>query len=430
VNWPPALQELVARAVDNSLAQAADSVPWGQAAIVDAESASVAVHPYAWFTARIGDGVRLTAAGYLPPAVVLETATVLGLDREWIGAMNREDQTLPVAELRSTATSLGLVRKHRGVLSATAAGRRLTEDPVALWRHIAGRLPMGKPGVEQDAALVLLLHVAAGTADPSERIGAGLTALGWRYRSGEPLSRYAGRDSAGDTYSVLRRLGALPAGEPAPGWAQSLARLALERVDTAPRRPRRKPHPADRLAVDLRVSLDHAHLPIWRDLTVPGSLTLLELHAVLQTAMGWTDSHLHLFDIDRIVYGDLDEDWHDGPIGDEQRTRLLDFAKPGRTFRYEYDFGDSWDHTIEIQAVHDAEQPVFPTCRGGAGACPPEDCGGTPGYEELLAVLADPRHSEHDHMLSWAGGPIDPDRFDAAAVTELLKVYDGATRRN
>jgi hypothetical protein len=151
VNWPSALQELVARAVDNSLAQAADSVPWGQAPIVDAESASVAVHPYAWFTARIG---------YLPPAVVLETAAVLGLDREWIGAMNREDQTLPVAELRSTATSLGLVRKHRGVLSATAAGRRLTEDPVALWRHIAGRLPMGKPGVEQDAALVLLLHVA------------------------------------------------------------------------------------------------------------------------------------------------------------------------------------------------------------------------------------------------------------------------------
>lgn len=146
MSWPPLVQELVGRAMDDRLARAAASVPWGQAAIVDAEAAAMAVHPYAWFTARIGDGVRLTAAGYLPPAVVLETASALGLDREWIGTMNREDQTLPVAELRTTATALGLVCKHRGVLSATAAGRRLTDEPVAMWRHIAGRLPLGKPG--------------------------------------------------------------------------------------------------------------------------------------------------------------------------------------------------------------------------------------------------------------------------------------------
>ena len=100
------------------------------------------VRPYAWLLDRAGDErIRLTAAGYLPPAHVEAAATELGLLEDWIGKGNRESQTLPVLHLRETATKMGLLRKHRGMLLLTAAGRRLRTDPVSLWWHLAERMP-------------------------------------------------------------------------------------------------------------------------------------------------------------------------------------------------------------------------------------------------------------------------------------------------
>ncbi|MCV2488230.1 hypothetical protein OF117_02545 [Geodermatophilus sp. YIM 151500] len=100
-----------------------------------------AVEPYRWLLARVGDGVRLTQAGYLPPAMVTETMRSLGWEDRWIGKHNREDQTLPVLLLRDFARRFGLLRTSRGVLLRTVAGRRLTDDPVGLWWHLAERLP-------------------------------------------------------------------------------------------------------------------------------------------------------------------------------------------------------------------------------------------------------------------------------------------------
>src|SRR3954454_22306000 len=109
-----------------------------------------AVEPYRWLLARVGDGIRLTSAGYLPPAVVEETMGALGWDAAWIGKMNREDQTYPVWELREFARRMGLVRKHRGVLQRTVAGRRLTDDPAGLWEHLAGSLPLARADLARD----------------------------------------------------------------------------------------------------------------------------------------------------------------------------------------------------------------------------------------------------------------------------------------
>ena len=120
------------------------------------------VEPYRWFVARLGDGVKLTGAGYLPPALVVETMRALGWDADWFGAGNREDLTRPVAELRDTARRLGLVRVHRNELRPTAVGRRLADDPVGLWRHIAARLPLGRGEADRVAGLLWLLGVAAG----------------------------------------------------------------------------------------------------------------------------------------------------------------------------------------------------------------------------------------------------------------------------
>ncbi len=68
-----------------------------------------------------------------------------------------------------------------------------------------------------------------------------------------------------------------------------------------------------------------------------------------------------------------------------------------------------------------AKAGAVPRCVAGERACPPEDCGGVWGYEDLLEILADPKHEEHEERKEWAGGDFDPDAFDAAAVTRALR---------
>jgi len=104
---------------------------------------------------------------------------------------------------------------------------------------------------------------------------------------------------------------------------------------------------------------------------------------------------------------------------DETKVRLADVAGVGDRIGYEYDFGDGWEHELLIEAAAEAEAGrTYPLCIDGAGACPPEDCGGYPGYQRLKEILADPSDEEHDELKSWAdsqvGGVFDPARFDLA----------------
>ncbi|TFV62284.1 plasmid pRiA4b ORF-3 family protein [Geodermatophilus sp. DF01-2] len=185
----------------------------------------------------------------------------------------------------------------------------------------------------------------------------------------------------------------------------------------------------DGQAVELTVTLRHTRPRVWRRLAVPPSLTLRELHAVLQTAMGWEDYHLHLFEVDGVFYGDV-EDFM-GDLGDEETTTVRDVAARVDRFRYEYDFGDGWDHDLRIGRRPVPAGPDRPRCLGGARACPPEDCGGVPGYQHLLDVLADPAGAEDEdaELLEWLGDDYDPDAFDPAATDELLELHDRHTRQ-
>src|SRR5690606_23542667 len=91
------------------------------------------------------------------------------------------------------------------------------------------------------------------------------------------------------------------------------------------------------------------------------------------------------------------------------------------TMRYEYDFGDGWEHSVELEQVKPAERGVrYPRCTAGARACPPEDVGGIYGYAEFVAALADPQHEEHEHYLEWIG-PYDPDVFDPNRATRAMR---------
>jgi len=178
------------------------------------------------------------------------------------------------------------------------------------------------------------------------------------------------------------------------------------------------------LIYQIKVTLDDTRPPIWRRILVPGNTSLLKLHDILQIIMGWQDYHLHCFLINDQYYGDPEDD-ESGDMGtiDEKRVKL-DQIIPGEGFRfkYEYDFGDSWEHTLDVEKILPVEEGVkYPVCVKGKRACPPEDVGGIWGYENFLEAIRDPNHEEHDEYLEWSGGGFDPETFDLEQVNRRLQ---------
>jgi hypothetical protein len=194
------------------LLQLIGSAGLDQPVLVDAATATRMVRPYSWLLDRVGDGgIRLTAAGYLPPAHVAAATAGLGLGAEWIGKGNRENQTLPVLVLRETAQRMGLLRKRSGMLLLTRAGLAVRGDPVALWWHLAERMPpSSRDACELQAGLLRLVLVAAQAAsDPDAIIARLLSALGWLVDDGWPLTDQVAAQASWYTDAVLRRIGAL-----------------------------------------------------------------------------------------------------------------------------------------------------------------------------------------------------------------------------
>jgi len=155
---------------------------------------------------------------------------------------------------------------------------------------------------------------------------------------------------------------------------------------------------------------------------VKSDVSLAKLHGVIQCVMGWTDSHLHQFTIDGNEYGTLDEDGDNGDLLDERDFTLGDLISGGR-FQYQYDFGDDWEHVLEIEQTLPRDASIrYPVCIGGERACPPEDVGGIFDYKRFLKAISDPRHREHKHYREWIGGDFDPEEFDLNSVNRLLRM--------
>jgi hypothetical protein len=177
--------------------------------------------------------------------------------------------------------------------------------------------------------------------------------------------------------------------------------------------------------VRLLVTLRHVEPAVWRRLEVPAGVTFEQLHRYLIAAMGWLDYHLHDFHIGERRIAAADEEWEsDLSCDDEEGVVLGDVLAEGvRTFIYRYDFGDDWEHVVEVEHVGPAEPDVFtPRCLQAVGACPPEDCGGAPGYLRLLDALADPDDPGRAELLEWLGGPFDPTRVDVEGIDRLLRL--------
>jgi Plasmid pRiA4b ORF-3-like protein len=176
----------------------------------------------------------------------------------------------------------------------------------------------------------------------------------------------------------------------------------------------------------IKVTLLYTEPPIWRRLLVPANLTLEQLHNVLQIAMGWENCHMHDFRIGQQRYGTPDplELAFGGPRTASERTaRLFNVLdRVGSKAAYTYDFGDSWEHRITVEKLL-APQPgrAYPACLAGERQGPPEDCGGIPGFYNLLEAIGDPEHEDHDERLEWLGGDFDPDAFSVDEVNRQLE---------
>ncbi|MDR1166483.1 MAG: plasmid pRiA4b ORF-3 family protein [Deltaproteobacteria bacterium] len=176
-----------------------------------------------------------------------------------------------------------------------------------------------------------------------------------------------------------------------------------------------------------RVELRDVRPKVWRYFYVPSNINLAQFHRLVQEVMGWSNCHLYSFTIFGQEFYHPDEDYSDS-CGEDclnpAKTKLnrLGLYK-GARFRYLYDMGDSWEHVIKVLDT----DFVPPTpgqasgCYKGARACPPEDCGGSYGYAELLEVLGNPKHEDHEDMMEWTGGGFDPEEFDLGWKNRALQ---------
>ena len=187
-----------------------------------------------------------------------------------------------------------------------------------------------------------------------------------------------------------------------------------------------KPKPTD-IVFQFRSTLLGAKPLIWRRIQVK-DCTLDKLHEHIQTSMGWTNSHLHRFQIGDQRYADpllMEEDFEEFGYEDSTSTMLSDIVpKGGERFRFEYtyDFGDGWKHEILFEGRPMAEAGrQYPICLEGERACPPEDVGGVGGYANFLQTIQDKTHEERAEIFEWVDGWFDPEEFDPVTATKSMK---------
>ncbi|MCC5863476.1 MAG: plasmid pRiA4b ORF-3 family protein [Gammaproteobacteria bacterium] len=176
--------------------------------------------------------------------------------------------------------------------------------------------------------------------------------------------------------------------------------------------------------------------PIWRSFEIREQASFWDLHVAIQDALGWLDCHLHEFTPEGprtrhgVRIGIPDDDFGADVLpGWEESVRLY-FHTPGVRMLYTYDFGDDWQHDVELVSIEPRVTGTrYPRCIAGERACPPEDCGGPHGYLDLLHALKDPTHPEHEQMLAWTSGGRRGKRFDPEAFDPGAVKFSNATRR-
>jgi hypothetical protein len=177
---------------------------------------------------------------------------------------------------------------------------------------------------------------------------------------------------------------------------------------------------------EIKIILKGSKPKIWRRVRINPNISLDDLHKIIQTAMGWTNSHLHHFISGKKFYGNPDDDeYGDMNIKDSKKFKILKILESeGSSIIYEYDFGDGWEHEIKLEKIDEDINIIHPLCIAGKRNCPPEDSGGVWGYQEMLEIIKDKNHEEYEDTIEWMGTDFDPDYFDIDDTNEALAQKD------
>ncbi len=202
--------------------------------------------------------------------------------------------------------------------------------------------------------------------------------------------------------------------------AQQISEALFSAIEEADSHGTHRQRTPANVAYQLKIVLEGSKPPIWRRVLI-ADCTLDVLHQIVQAAMGWTNSHLHMFEYGGDRFSDPRFEL-DAAEFDETQVCLSQLVADGcQKLRYCYDFGDDWSHSIKIEkTLPPLPADQSPKCIKGEGACPPEDCGGIWGYYEFLHAIRDPKHKRHEEFVEWAGKDFDPNDFDIEEVNEAL----------
>ncbi|OHV56975.1 hypothetical protein BCD48_43530 [Pseudofrankia sp. BMG5.36] len=376
------------------------------------------------FVGWLGEGRKLTQTGRLRLADARELVELLGtadrIDPQIGGRVFRTKSSDDLPELTTIlewAKASRLVRVNLGRLVPVKKSAALLGRPDELWTRLFDAFGQLGPVVCPEAWIESILRLTfAQCIDEVLRLlasrekGMPVDELGeaaWRVGmtgyviDGTPEQVERARQANDRDLQIaldwLHRLGVLRA----DGDRYTLTDLGRRGVD----RLRGAPDPGAPV-LRLRVTLTDTHDPeVWRRILVPAAIPLNRLHEVIQVAMGWQNYHLHEFTAGTgpdVVYGRPDPELPH--LDDRAVTLATVVAEHGDRLGYTYDFGDYWRHEITVELHTTAKvNETYPACTAGEGACPPEDCGGTSGYEELRLILIDPDNDEHDDRLRWLG---------------------------
>jgi hypothetical protein len=399
------------------------------------------------FARWVGTGRKLTQTGRVTLAHARELVDLLGTgdvidpmigDRVFRTKSSEELPTLNTVVEWAKASRL--VRAAGGKLTTVKKNESLLERPLPLWKRmfeVFGKLgpAICPPGWGEsllrhhfDEGMTAVLSRAYAHDGPVRLTEA--CEWAWqRVTAGYRIE--AASDAQQDTWrrcndrdvrralGVLAQFGAVRLDGPDEAQSVTLTPLGGWAMGHA----LGEPEPGDPI-LQVKITLLETTEPVvWRRLLVPAGIRLDRLHRVVQTVMGWQDCHMHAFTHGSVRYGLPDPE-----LGqhDERTMALGDLVKgDGDRIGYTYDFGDGWEHEIVTEKTTVADPGVrYPVCVAGGGACPPEDCGGVWGYEQLREVLADPAHDEHESMLEWLGlakaSEFDPAAFDSHQAARAL----------
>lgn len=187
-----------------------------------------------------------------------------------------------------------------------------------------------------------------------------------------------------------------------------------------------------RRILQFKISLIDIEPKIWRRFLVPDDIDFERFHNIIQIIMGWENYHLFSFE-NKFCLIDTDKDgfavdfmWP--ALKQRKQTFIAEtvflnniFTTPRQKMIYTYDFGDTWEHEIVLEKILDRDkEQSLPNCLNGEGNCPPEDCGGVPGYYDFIEIMRNNKHPEHKRMVEWYGEVYNPDYFSLDEVNAVF----------